>query len=278
MDNRCLVDTLTALATVLGVALVVAPACGGGISLHVRDGAVEASPVDNPANADAPDAGDSQPSDAVSPADGGGETAGRAPLRHRPAGTSCPSERAPGWVRCGCGDSDGGCSCGFGQCGQDSDCTGGTNGRCLEPGPSVYTYCVYDTCFSDSDCPSNQPCGCRASASDNRANSCLTGSNCRIDTDCGLGGYCSPSQVGNLCGCMSTAFCKPDAGGACYVGGPGGSWTQVPCACGDSCGHGYFCHTPQDTCVDDSDCTGGNACNFDLPSQTWTCSWCMPVP
>ena len=273
MHNRCLVDTRTALPTALGLALLLAPACGGGAPLHVRDGAVDASPADGPANADAPAAGDSQP-DAASPADGGAETAGREPLRHRPAGASCPLERGPGWLPpCGCADPDGGCPCLMGECDRDSDCAWGTNGRCQLTGPALYAHCIYDTCFSDSDCPNNQPCGCRASASDNRKNACLAGSNCRIDTDCGPVGYCSPSQVGNLCVCMSAAFCKPDDSGACYVG-----LTQVPCLCGDSCGHGYFCHTPQDTCVDDSDCTDANACNFDLLSQTWTCSWCMGVP
>jgi len=97
MHNRCLADTRTALPTALGLALLLAPACGGGAPLHVRDGAVDASPADGPANADAPAAGNSQP-DAASPADGGAETAGREPLRHRPAGASCPLERGPGWL------------------------------------------------------------------------------------------------------------------------------------------------------------------------------------
>ena len=67
MHNRCLADTRTALPTALGLALLLAPACGGGVPLHARDGAVDASPADGPANADAPAAGNSQP-DAASPA------------------------------------------------------------------------------------------------------------------------------------------------------------------------------------------------------------------
>ena len=198
----------------------------------------------------------------------------RIPLLHRPAGSTCPSERAPGPLQCDCEGSDGGCSCRIGECGQDSDCSAGTNGRCLELGPAVYAYCVYDTCFSDSDCPSNQPCNCRASASDYTANTCLTGSNCRVDSDCGPSGYCSPSQVGVLCQCS----CNPVVSdGGCYEHAPDGTWTQVPCSCGD-CGHGYFCHTPQDTCLNDSDCANGDTCNYDGLSNTWTCSYCSPPP
>jgi hypothetical protein len=63
--------------------------------------------------------------------------------------------------------------------------------------------------------------------------------------------------------CSSPAFCKPPDPNA---------------SCGDSCGHGTFCHTPKDTCLEDSDCTGRDTCNFDLPSQTWSCTRCMAVP
>jgi hypothetical protein len=30
--------------------------------------------------------------------------------------------------------------------------------------------------------------------------------------------------------------------------------------------------------LEDSDCTGSDRCNFDLPSQTWACTFCMGVP
>jgi hypothetical protein len=43
------------------------------------------------------------------------------------------------------------------------------------------------------------------------------------------------------------------------------------CSCGGDCGHGYFCHTPKDACLDDSDCAGGT-CNFDLTSKAWMCT------
>jgi hypothetical protein len=50
---------------------------------------------------------------------------------------------------------------------------------------------------------------------------------------------------------------------------------QVPCLCGGQCGHGYFCHTPNDRCLDDSDCASGT-CNFDLTRQSWICTACIP--
>ena len=149
-------------------------------------------------------------------------------------------------------------------CLQDADCTAGTNGRCLPNSRlNCAGQCSYDACFSDLDCPASQPCECRESASDSAANSCLVGSNCRIDADCGSCGFCSPTPVSPLCVCDSPAFCNPPD--------PHGS-------CGDSCGHGYFCHTPKDTCWEDSDCTGHDRCNFDLPSQAWVCTFCGSVP
>ncbi|HMC94032.1 MAG TPA: hypothetical protein VKO16_04605, partial [Polyangia bacterium] len=85
---------------------------------------------------------------------------------------------------------------------------------------------------------------------------------------------CSPSQVENFCVCPATALCGPDvACTACTQG----ACMSVPCACGDSCGHAYFCHTRQDDCVDDSDCTDSDTCNYDVLSKRWTCGWCIPV-
>lgn len=102
---------------------------------------------------------------------------------------------------------------------------------------------------------------------------CLTGGNCRVDSDCGEGeaGYCSPSQVNNFCFCPSTALCA-DSGGSCYAGNQ-----QVSCSCGDSCGHSYFCHTKRDSCVDDSDCASGQTCNYDTVNGIWDCATCWPV-
>ena len=185
---------------------------------------------------------------------------GRTPLKHRPAGSICPRARGSGF-----GSPDPLCPLDGGSfdCLRDSDCTAGTNGRCFLGRRACMTSCEYDTCFNDSDCADNQPCNCRALPEDWSANSCVTGSNCRVDADCGACGYCSPSQVNVLCFCMTAALCPPS-------GGPG--------VCGDACGHAYFCHTAQDTCFDDSDCTSGGTCNYDWLVQAWSCEWCIVPP
>jgi hypothetical protein len=200
----------------------------------------------------------------------------REPQKHRLSGSLCPGQRGPGASGPGAEcPPDAGLPV---ACWQDSDCTAGSNGRC-------FTYrgylacmgqCTYDACGSDSDCPGDVPCDCRPSESSSAANVCVTASNCRVDSDCGPCGYCSPSQVGARCFCPSTALC-PDGGGACYVGTASG-WQEVPCECGDACGHGYFCHTPRDTCIDDSDCVGDGTCNYDTVNKMWSCSLCWPMP
>jgi hypothetical protein len=128
-------------------------------------------------------------------------------------------------------------------CSSDSDCTAGKNGRCFPSEPLVSGGgCSYDECFVDSDCATKTPCACRASSTDNAANVCDPGGNCAVDSDCGPNGYCSPSVS------------------AC--GGP------AP----------YFCHTPADECIDDSDCPPATStgcettafCAFD--TQRWSCT------
>ena len=204
----------------------------------------------------------------------------RVPLNHRPSGASCPAQRGPGSTTADACSADGGPSVaaidGPRLCASDGDCAAGTNGRCFLNGGPVTdcgTRCSYDACASDQDCPGNEPCECRASAADPSANSCLIGGNCRVDSDCGDGeaGYCSPSQVSNFCVCPSTALCG-DAGASCYAGAQ-----QVSCACGDSCGHSYFCHTKSDSCLDDSDCAAGQTCNYDTVDARWDCATCWPV-
>jgi hypothetical protein len=201
---------------------------------------------------------------------------GRAPMNHRSARSTCSHERAPETATaCGCPDGgldpipepDGGfCLCG--SCGQDSDCTAGNNGRCGEVGPGGFLRCSYDACFADSDCPGGAPCECRGNAAS--PNVCQTGGDCAVDSDCGPAGYCSPSLVNSLCFCSDSSLCG-DAGDTCTPG-------QLFCTCGDSCDHGYFCHTPCDTCVDDSDCEHSGTCNFNSIDHRWECQVCFPVP
>jgi hypothetical protein len=194
----------------------------------------------------------------------------RVPKKHRAAGSACPSHRAAAEPPL--------CATGAGaglpvDCLQDADCAAGTNGRCLRGfGPArCGGVCSYDACSGDADCPGAQPCECRASATDLSPNSCVSGSNCRVDADCGAGGFCSPSVVNAFCFCPSPKLC--DASTHCYAG-----TTEVPCSCGDACGHGYFCHTAKDECVDDEDCAKGGTCNFDRVEGRWTCTTCWPVP
>jgi hypothetical protein len=170
----------------------------------------------------------------------------RVPARHRPAGSWCPTKRGPGGVPEWC-HPDAGLSSG---CVQDSDCSRGTRGRCLSASPVPCAFgCFYDTCASDSDCGADRACECRPSASSPLPNWCVTSSNCRVDADCGTGGYCSPSlrcngslDSGSLPGCV-----------------------------------GYFCHTPQDSCTDDSDCTGDDTCNYDGANKRWSCGYIAPL-
>ena len=116
----------------------------------------------------------------------------------------------------------------------------GTNGRCLPDGWGVTYACSYDQCDADQDCPGDVACVCRASASDSAPNLCATGSGCRLDSDCGPCGYCSPS---------GDPFFPPPV---------------------------YFCHTAADTCTDDTDCaqTPGSCpkgCDYDPQAGHWSC-------
>jgi hypothetical protein len=241
------------MRAVAALFLLLLTACGG------RPGLVGAGAGDHDAAAGAADAGAA--GDACDP---------RIPINHRTAGSDCPAARGPGWTSAGACPPDGG----FLTCLDDSKCTQGTNGRCFGGPFACSSSCTYDTCASDSDCPASEPCACRASASDSTPNACATGSNCRVDTDCGPCGFCSPSLVNNYCQCMSPDFCEPDSGSCSECDANG--CTQVSCTCGGNCGHGYFCHTPQDTCVNDSDCPVGNTCNYYVPSGLWRCTGCMP--
>jgi hypothetical protein len=130
-------------------------------------------------------------------------------------------------------------------CSSDSQCTAGVNGRCFPFGGLVGRGgCSYDECFTDSQCGPQAICACRGSSTDQSANYCVPVGDCVVDSDCGPGGYCSPSR--------------------------------------ESCGSTpYYCHTPVDTCTNDTDCpavdAGGSPCAvvapcaYDLQERRWTC-------
>lgn len=209
-------------------------ACGGATAGVEGDDAGAAS---DGTRSDVGAAHDPRPDSDLGP-DSGGTCTMRVPKQNRPQGGQCPSQRGAGM------NGSGGAP---GECTKDADCTAGRNGRCLFRGfGAQILQCSYDECLVDSDCAGNVPCDCRASASSSAPNVCGTGSNCRVNGDCGSCGWCSPSEA-------PTAFCF------------GRNTT-------------YFCHTPSDTCFDDTDC-GSGSCNLDPMTHHWACvTVCAPPP
>lgn len=170
------------------------------------------------------------------------------PTNHRPNDVTCPQERGPGSASV------------VDECSQDAECTQGINGRCISPnvvGPFGGSRCSYDQCFSDADCPANQPCKCRESAALNLPNICIAGGNCRIDSDCGLDGFCSPSLF-----YIDSSIDATSSSGSGFAT------------------FGYFCHTSKDRCRNDSDCDASNcrpaagcgfmACGYSTDDR-WDC-------
>jgi hypothetical protein len=124
-------------------------------------------------------------------------------------------------------------------CRTHADCTEGQNGRCSAIGRGGWV-CTYDECFTDADCGApGGVCACGGSSSYADNNVCLSG-DCKTDADCGAAGFCSPTF------------------GSC------GSYSGVV---------SYYCHTPQDECVDDADCGGpAGYCAYVPAARHWKCS------
>jgi hypothetical protein len=173
------------------------------------------------------------------PSPDGGDQHFGPPLAHRPAALSCPSTR-PAY--------DCGATAPAGlpvTCRLDSDCTDGMDGRCVGNGHDGCS-CSYDRCSSDADCTAGTLCDCRDQwhYGSNGPNQCLS-ANCRTDADCGPGGYCSPS-LDPTCGAFAGVTL-------------------------------WRCHTPEDSCVNDSDCArpdGGGIpfCGYRPELGHWACS------
>jgi hypothetical protein len=171
-----------------------------------------------------------------------GHPPSKVPVVHRPTAPVCTSTTRPVY------------NCGQHitpqppnvMCSLDSDCQTGADGRCTGNAHDGCT-CTYDTCTSDADCAAGQLCDCRSTwrYGANGPNVCLT-SNCRVDADCGAGGYCSPSL---------------DPGCGAYLGVTG-----------------WYCHTADDSCVNDSDCQGLDGgfgtpfCGYHPEVGHWVCS------
>jgi hypothetical protein len=165
------------------------------------------------------------------------------PLKHRPTATSCvvprPSEN--------CTTPDMGLMGVPSDCSGDISCNQGPNGRCTGD-PHDGCHCTYDTCGTDADCMPGTLCDCRDAWWKGRPegpSQCLP-SDCRVDADCGVNGYCSPSL---------------DPGCGVYFG--------VTL---------WHCHTAQDECVNDSDCAGVDGayappfCAYKQEVGHWACT------
>jgi hypothetical protein len=164
----------------------------------------------------------------------------RVPLNHRAAPTACSHDRpalVPAYPDAGRADTRDG-----GECITDEDCTFGTNGRCEDvPTTGAFAWhrnvCTYDECFADSDCTAGAVCMCREFDPFEHpgVNRCATG-NCRTDADCN-GNYCSLSHLENSV-------------------------------------YGYYCHTREDECVDDTDChtAEDESCGYDGSVGKWRCA------
>jgi hypothetical protein len=178
---------------------------------------------------------------------------GRIPLYHRATAVACPSQRGPGASSVIENGMPGFPACPTARpsipvcCSSDSECDGGTNGRCMTSGGRGGNACSYDECLNDSHCPSGGPCLCRSSPADNVPNACAPPGNCKVDSDCGSGGYCSPSPSPSAQEC----------GGVSPYSGP------------------FYCHTASDACIDHGDCGSGAFCVYAPQTRHWACS---PAP
>lgn len=165
----------------------------------------------------------------------GSSSGGVAPVNHRPDDSQCLTQAPPG--DCTFGGSSGGPNCS-----SDAQCVdAGVNGRCVtNNGGAAFCYCTSDSCADDGACPTGQTCACHGSPyTGGVGNHCVPG-NCRVDADCGVGGWCSPTYTTSGCGSVG----------------------------------GYYCHTPQDQCVNDSDCADAGSfyvCAFETNIGYWSC-------
>jgi hypothetical protein len=123
------------------------------------------------------------------------------------------------------------------SCASDAECM--LDGESIVPQHCIAQQCGVDECFVDSDCGSDRLCVCSADDGGGLrlpVNRCVA-AQCHVDADCGAGAYCSPSR--GYCGSVD----------------------------------GFYCHTSEDTCVDEStDCScGGNACVYAPPVGHFVC-------
>jgi hypothetical protein len=239
------------MALVAACAAMASVGCGGAVSptLTGTDGGPDGAQGGDSAIAVDSSAADSSAVDSSTPRDAGpgdtsvqdtgqardtsiGADSGRVPTNHRPDDSECLQPAPPGDCNAGGGGPSG-------ECSQDDQCTMGTMGRCINDGPLPGCRCTYDSCAGDGACGAGEVCACHGSSyTQGAGNTCVPG-NCRVDSDCGSHGYCSPTTSSTTCGSVT----------------------------------GYYCHTPDDQCVDDSDCGGAgfDICGWSTTDSRWEC-------
>jgi hypothetical protein len=173
----------------------------------------------------------------------GGSGCNHPPAQHRVQGATCSIDRTGGAGGAGgTGAEPELCNGSDAGGGRGWVCTGLNAACCHDQANYAYSQCAVDACATDSDCGPMNICVCVAGTGACNRNYCLEG-NCRTDADCGTGLYCSPSR-------------------------------NYPALCRSA----YMCHTPDDECIDDSDCNGGQSgvslpyCAFDGTVMHWRCT------
>jgi hypothetical protein len=108
--------------------------------------------------------------------------------------------------------------------------------------------CALDSCTTDDDCGAGRVCACFGAVSADepsiRGNVCSAPGNCRVDADCPTEQVCSPSYT---------------------------------MTCASPFAVTYACHTPNDDCSNDTDCTSPehfapeNLCTWQPERGRWGC-------
>jgi len=161
------------------------------------------------------------------------QVAAKEPKVHRAKATACPKSGAEVDAHKKMAPTPGT------PCSSDADCKDEKNGRCAAGGT-----CAYDECYVDGDCEKDRICVCRQEGK--YGYRCLRAGNCRVDSDCGQGEFCSPS-FDNVCGPYHGVI-------------------------------GYFCHTSKDECRDDDECKKDFSfgyCGYQPEVGHWACGSAM---
>ncbi len=153
---------------------------------------------------------------------------------HAPSPSEVPTSHRPAAVACAPTPSSH--PDGGVACTSDADCPA----VALRGGQiCLHGQCSLDRCLTDADCRPNEACDCTGGPWPVRGlavNVCVP-ANCHVDADCGPNGYCSVSDEGT---------------------------------CGTA---GYFCHGPNDTCVDPTkDCACGQTCRYMPTTGAFACA------